>query len=312
MAEARVRSYVKKNPEKCEEWKDEVLKSEILRILNNKFMEDEPESKIKISELESHTGKARIVLDVLEEHYGLAYGHIDGYNSYLKVQPLAFEEAIKVLDDKPEFDINDPTKISVDSIYTSLTNRGISLGGLAYIYHHQDEFTFKKCPPCSQYSAGFRLGVIYKDIEEEADRISFRNAIDSMYKEKIPEVGTVVFNKDWSHMTPSKWDVNIKHHYHWTHYLEELVPSSVPELNTVDITECIHNVKGGIQNLQDILVNLTSILDTIEESGGDAAFRERFYDKAIDDFLDKSPLHINSEDGFIRELVMRVSKKRYK
>lgn len=310
MASPRVRKYVNDNSACVETWMNTLLELEIQRLLNNKYLEDEPKTEIKISKIEFHAGKARIVLDVLEEHYGLAYGRINGIDSYLKVQPLAFEEAIKALDEKPEFNLNDPDKISEDSIYTRLSE--ISLGGLAYIYHHQDEFTFKKCPPSRTGYASFILGVIYKDIEKEADRISFRNAIDSMYSKKIPEVGTVAFNKDWSHMAIPAWDIKRDHSYEITKYLEALVPKSVPELNTGRITECIQNVKEGIQTLQGILENLTSALATIEESGGDAAFRERFYEKAIDDFRDKAPLLINSEDDDIRELVVRISKKSYK
>ena len=308
MVSTRVKAYVKNNSATVDGWKNIILKQHLLVMLYKAHSENQYTYTSKA--IVNSKGQHAILNDVMSEHYGLAHlRNISNWSADIVVYQAKFEELIKDLDEKPVFDIQSPEKTYEDDIYTDLPDLGLK--HLAYIYHHQDEYDFRDKNRTHKRYGNLCLGVIPKDIKEDADQISFRNAIAERYSDKIYDVGTLFNGKPWEGFVTPKWEYDVMASYELGSYTKKVVPDEVYKIDLEDLDIRMATVRSGIETLNKTLNDLQDLKGIVEDAGGVEAFREKFFEKAIAKFVNEVPLHINDEKEDIKELALRASRKKY-
>ena len=319
MTTARIRNYVKKNPEKIERWKNKVLKRYIIReLIKEHGDENTPSEDFNLVALTNHGGQNKICRDILYDHYGLAYGKKTmskrGFpRETVIVYEDKFEEMTKGKGIAPDFETIDASKKHEDDIYTLLND--LSLPHLIYIYYNRDEFCFMEKTSQGSYSRNYKgLGVFYKDSRDEADNLAFRNAISAYYENKMPLLGTLVCEKDFSLIKEPGWsESGLSPHasYDFSSYINDIIPKKLAHVNSKKVGFSLEAVEHGLQYLNILQHQLKDMKASIEEAGGNDGFQEKFYEKAIANFYKNIPLLINSSDEGLKEMALRAAKKRY-
>lgn len=328
MPTARIRNYVKKNPNTIEGWRDKVLKKHIVRVLtevHGAAYEEVSSEDFSISNITGHGGQDKICRDILYDHYELASEcetQASGtYGTYktrtVVVYETEFYEMTKGRGVKPVFPTVDVDKVNEDDVYTLI--KKMSLDNLIYIYENQDEFCFLPKTYARYYGNGSNrcegLGVFFKSQKDDADNMSFRNALDKYYGDKLNVIGPLVCDKKLPDLIKKEGEYGESYapdstefgDYHGT-----LFPEDISHLKTEHINKLLSNVQYGMDTLLKTQQQLLELQGSIKEAGGDDAFRDKYYEKMMENFYRNIPLFINVKDADLKALAKRASKKQFK
>lgn len=320
MPEARIRNYVKKNPERVEDWKNEVLRRHIIEVLTKTYGGDEVKEEIFSSyDIVKNRGQMKIFKDVMREHYNLCTIRSHSTSTYYRTDrvviiPETFEEMIDGLGVKPEFNTEGVDKIYECDIYTDV--RGMKLTSLVYVYLNQEEFTFLPKTTRGRYSSyhtDLTLGVFYKALAEEADHLSFRNAIDDNFSKNMAAVNEALFDKYLPDLNPIKPSYGgkdfeqVSHSFSSAH--EELLPKHKRRITLEYLDKLVDLAEFRAKKLRDTADQLQEMRDSYVEAGGDETFDEFYYEKMIEYFYSHLPFYINSENKSLKEMATRAAQK---
>lgn len=319
MATARIKNYVSANGELVEGWKLKVLRLHMIRELSIKYkVEVIPE--IALHSLIDHQNKLNICEDVLREHFGLttASSKIGAYGSkirLLSVNEGAFLEATRGIATKPDLRFVDSTLTSEADIYCPLTH--LSTPELTYVFENHEEYAFRFCYNARiKRSKALELCVIDKVLEDSADNLSFRNAINSFYMEKAGDISEYVFGKpapqlnnfNQFHRVPEEGTYTS---YHFVGVHEALLPNGIVDLNSAKMEELVSLAQKQVDVLSDTLGQLKALRDSIVEAEASGGVEAIYYERLIDNFIPSIPLLINSGNVKEKELATRLAKKHY-
>ena len=319
MTTARIRNYVRKNPERVEAWKNKVLKKHLIRELSRiHSKEDLSNVQFNTQRLTGHGGQNKICNDILEDHYELAYESAsDNAGRYARtimyVYQDKFLEMIEGIDEVPDFMTTDLAKKYEDDIYTSLNK--ISLPCLAYIYHNQDKFCFidktVRGYSSRRYSDG--LGVFYKHLKDEADNLAFRNALADYYGDKLNAVGEIVFDKHLPMLVEQETsnDENAYNGGYYSYAHNNVLPREFGDVNISQVDILAKNAAKVAEKFAQTADQLRVLHDSMVEAGGDEAFIDLYYEKMIANFYRNLPLFINVKDADLKEMALRASKRKF-
>jgi len=318
MPSTRVRNYVKKNPERVEEWRRAVLRLHIIRVLTEAYGEADMEVDFSADDITRNRGQINIFNDVMREHYVLGRDYRKGtYGHTFSVNTKVFGDMTKDIGVKPELKSEGHDRTNECDIYTVL--KDLSLESLAYIYWNQDEFVFMPKDvrrAYSSYSTCGGLGVYFKALKEEADHLAFRNALDEHYANKMGTVCEAVFGLDCPDLTEIRptygkgagaSEENVTHSYASAH--KELLPPRKEAIDEHKLDQLIGYARERAAKFQNTLEQLEAMRASYLEAGGDETFSELYYQKMIDYFYLNLPLFLNSEDKRLKDMAARAARK---
>jgi hypothetical protein len=321
---ARLRNYVKKNPDRVNDWARETLRRIIIHRLSEAHGNDDtPDSNFTVHDVVKHGGQEKIWLDLLIDS-GLAHQVTvsdRGYSRKVVRENLAvFHGMIDELEEKkPVFEPDGADKVNECDIYYAL--KDLALENLIYIYSNQDEYAFMNKDirgnrsSSSIYSYGISgLGVIDNDMASEADNASFRNALNDYYSEHMGEVCKMIFKKEAPQLEPikPKWgsDKTI-YDSTFTSTHRSCLPHKKDDISEQYLQFLIEQTEERVEIFQKTLEQLKEMQASLVEAGGDDVFEDLYYQEMIAEFYHNLPFHINSEDKALKRLAERAAKKKY-
>ena len=324
MSTARIRNYLKKNTELCSDWRDQTIRHEIIRRLIDEQGDNEtPEFGKGVSSIYGNGNRKKIYGDMMCDHYGL--GHVTSKlhpNGYSTESFMFYYDAFRDLmaNDPSEAPTLEPAKgddkVRECDVYT-LINK-MSLPNLIYVYNHQDEYVFiNKWGKEQDYYTSEKilgLGILGKDVKDEADNQGFRNALNKYYKRRVPEVAKAMFGHESPDLKPNKREYGVADTFDTYNFVgahKELLPEGLNELTSENLTKLVEMAEHHADIMNQTRDQLTSLRDSILEAEAAGDFEQQFFDKMIPAFTLKIPLIINSENKEEQALALRASKKHF-
>lgn len=314
MSTARVRNYVKNNPDTVEVWRRKLIHTYLVNMLTHDHHDTEQSLMVNIHKIVRNANQHKICKDVLEEHYGIAHVHASssawGRVYAADVVDKSFQEYIKGKGVKPELFVYDRDNTKEDDIYTSLSD--LSIASLVWIYEHQDDYEFKYT--ANRKSSMYQVCVLDKDIVDEADNLSFRNAIDKYYITKTGEVAKAVLGINVPLLNRHKSEYGKKgtiYTYNLTGVHKEMRPEGYNQLNSEKVSEYLKKAEAQVEFLSQTMEQLRQLQASILEAEAAGDFEDVFYRRLIDHFVKNAPLLINDNRSGVKELAIRATKKHY-
>jgi hypothetical protein len=319
MSTARIRKYVKDNSDRVEEWRLGVLRKHLITLITDAQGDEEtPHTEFDANDFTSSRNQHKIFFDIMGE-YELCYKGSTNRNHYrqdvIKVYQTEFFEMIEDIEEvKPVFDSSGVEKTKEENIYQLLNKT--SLAHLVYIFNHQDDFCFmNKTRDHNTYGSGSieGLGVFYKTLKDEADNLSFRNALDDFYNKRLGEVSKMVFGNEAPQLNPIKPDYSdgCILDYSFTNVHGDCLPKNKNSITEENMERLISETTQRIEIFQQTLDQLKELQGSLLEAGGDAAYEDLYYQKMIEEYYLSLPLFINSQNKDQKALAMRASKKKF-
>jgi hypothetical protein len=319
MSTSRLRTYAKKNAERVESWRTTVLHKQLVKLLTEAHGDEEtPDASFSPSDITDTRGQVKIFGDLMNE-YDLACVYTNSQHGYKTYSVNVYEdEFLEQLDaigeEEPEFNSTGVDKTNECDIYILL--KAVTLPHLIYIYRHQDEFCFmNKMSKDTLYSSVRKegLGVFHKDLKEEADNLSFRNAMDDFYNSRSGDVAKMVFGNDAPMLNPISTDYSDGsiYGYSFVGVHGDCLPKGKAKITEENMELLIKQTTERLEIFQDTLDQLKELQASLLEAGGDAAFDDLYYKKMIEEYYLSLPLFINSKNKEQKELALRASKKKF-
>lgn len=322
MATARVKKYVKEHGELVEGWLYKAIRLHIIRELSIEYKVEGVE-EIYPYDIVDLANQHKICVDVLNEHYGIAYGvsKRGKYNQLITEIHLdvsVFQETIKGLAVKPEIPLSWSNLISEDDIYFPLTH--LSLANLVYVYENHKDYSFRFCKNARITKRSFdnskakELCVIDKVLEDHADNLSFRNAIDLFYIKEAGVVSECVFDKPAPNLNNHAkmfGDKEACASYHFVGVHDDILPNGIVDLNSTKMNALVSKAQEQVDVLSKTLEQLKALRDSIVEAEASGGLEDLYYGKLIEHLTQSIPLYINSTDERAKDIARRLAKKHY-